>query len=173
MHWTLMIKSRSTISVVLSMKSTPPPTALSVYFSIGVLFCYYLFVFLLLLLSFCNFFFPFHVWGFAEAVDLYQQTLRKKIKAQSLRTITAGENKGTPTDSCLRIQYESSWRDDGVGHVLGAILRTCRYRHGWATLIWVGVLGARSRASDWNLVRVHHLCWLFIKSTMLSVWISL
>lgn len=67
----------------------------------------------------------FYVWGFAEAVDLYQQTLRRKIKAQSLRTTTEVGNKGTPTDSSLRIQYESRWREAGVGPAPGATLRTC------------------------------------------------
>lgn len=170
-----MINYRSTISVVLSMKSTPHSQHCRCI--LAKMFCFVSFFVsffaVVIVVLFFVFVFSFHVWGFAKAVDLYQQTLRKKIKAQSLRTIMAGENKGAPTDSCLRIQYESSWRDDSVGHVLGAMLRTCGYLHGWAPLIWVGVLGARSRASDWNLVRVHHLCWLFIKSTMLSVWISL
>lgn len=96
------------------MKSAPNPQHCQCIFSIGVMFCLF-FAVVIVVLFFVFFVFHFTFGVFAKTVDLYQQTLRKKIKAQSLRTITEVEYKGTPTDSCLRIQQESRWRDDADG----------------------------------------------------------
>lgn len=64
-----------------------------------------------------------------HAVDLYRQQVRKlKHKVWGLTW-----REKTSTDSCLRIQYESRWRD-GVRHVM-KVLYTCRYCHGWQILI--------------------------------------
>lgn len=142
-----MTKYRSTISVVLWMKSGPAPSAPSVYFSIGVMFCLF---FLLLLLSFCIvflFFLSFLRSGFLLKLLIctnrhWGRKLKHKVWGLSRRL----ENEGTPTDSCLRIGWVEMERRRREASATRA--RRDTDVPGRATLIWLGVLDARSR-SEW------------------------
>lgn len=132
------MKRRSTVYVIVSRWTQHPLSTVSMF-----LHRFY-FGFLLMLLIYTN----------------REQVRKLKHKVWGL---TQREN--TSTDSCLRIQYESRWRD-GVRHKMKISVhwKMFSYRHGWGTLILGWWFNVRSKLNEWNLLRVHYLCWILLNN---------
>lgn len=89
-------------------------------------------------------------------------TNREQVRKLKHKVWGLTQRENTSTVSCLRIQYESRWRD-GVRHERKISLHSQlsswmrNFNFGW-------LFDVRSKPSDWNLAGVHYLCWILLNN---------